>query len=443
VRVLVSTLNASPAAAHGGPVLAQRKARALEQAGIDVCIAAPGEAPGVTAVPTFTYPAFAPVSRRFAPWRPNEMALAGLTELLDELSPDVVCDVHGPAWAVEAAAARGIPAVALIGDYNWFCRRSFLVDTSLKRCDGPSDVRKCFECNLRETTPVHRLAHRVLREAARAGVAAWMPVVRDYRRYSLWEATGESLEYTARVRSMVSRFVVGDAKARAFLGEHGIGAERLAFLPQCLPDEALVRRPRAAGVPGTDRAPRFGFVGRLDPDKGLHVLARAFEALPGSSRAELWIASPEVTPARVAPFFASPEFLRESLASGRIRLVRPAGPSEVSQFMAEVDVGIVPSIAFESPSLAMLEFAAQGTPVVRSESDGMSHVIRDAVNGRTFPYGNAAALGAILAQILETPSVIAQWRAQLPSIGREADYARALVGLFEQEVLQARKSIAA
>jgi glycosyltransferase involved in cell wall biosynthesis len=92
---------------------------------------------------------------------------------------------------------------------------------------------------------------------------------------------------------------------------------------------------------------------------------------------------------------------------------------------------VVPSIAYESPSLAMLEFVAQGTPVIRSESRGMDHVITDGVNGRTFPYGDAPALAAILRDLAADPSPLEAWRAALPPVASDDQYAARLAQVFD------------
>jgi glycosyltransferase involved in cell wall biosynthesis len=148
---------------------------------------------------------------------------------------------------------------------------------------------------------------------------------------------------------------------------------------------------------------------------------------------ELWIMHVRMaTEDQVARWFADRAALRAHLASGRIRLLRPESQEALFGLMASVDVGVVPSIAFESPSLAMLEFVAQGVPIVRSESAGMDHVIQDGVNGRTFPYGDAAALRASLLEIAARPGLLDEWRRNLPQIGSDARYARSLMDLFTQ-----------
>jgi len=122
--------------------------------------------------------------------------------------------------------------------------------------------------------------------------------------------------------------------------------------------------------------------------------------------------------------------LREHLARGSIRLVRPADGEALYRAMAEVDVACIPSLQFESPSLALLEFVAQRTPVIRSESAGMDHVIQDGVNGRTFPYGDSRALRAALMEVIGEPALLARWSARLPEIGSDDAYAAQLLALF-------------
>jgi glycosyltransferase involved in cell wall biosynthesis len=230
----------------------------------------------------------------------------------------------------------------------------------------------------------------------------------------------------------VDRFVVGDAQAREFFAANGVPRDKLVEIAQGLPAGALVRRARTPGAPGRDRPLRLCFVGRPHADKGIHVLARAFDLLPRELALELEIVhSTLATPEIVRPRFPSARRFDADLASGRIRLVRPRAQDEVFEAMARADVGIVPSIAYESPSLAMLEFAAQGTPVVRSESRGMEHVIRDGVNGRTFPYGDAEALAAVIRDIAARPEVLEPWAGALPRIPGDDEYAARLEQVFD------------
>jgi glycosyltransferase involved in cell wall biosynthesis len=422
LRILLSTLTASSAEAHGGPVVSSRQAAALARRGNQVLVAAPagaGDRDG--AVRVEIYPGAGP-SRLFPSQRGDPERIARLGEIIRRFRPHVLYDVHGPAWAVEAAKAGGIPVVSMVGDYAWYCLQTFLVDSRLRRCGGPDSPRKCFGCLDRNYPLRWRAIHAVLGPAARAGIVG----------LALWDGVAEALDYLPRVRAMVDRFVVGDAQARHFLAANGIAAERLVDIPQGLPEAALVPRPRAPGAPVRDRPLRLAFVGRPHADKGIHVLAAAFDSLPRDLPVQLALVHSRLaTPANLRPRFPSGPRFDADVASGRIRLVQPASQHEVFEEMARADVGVVPSIAYESPSLAMLEFVAQGTPVIRSESRGMDHVITDGVNGRTFPYGDAPALAAILRDLAADPSPLEAWRAALPPVASDDQYAARLAQVFD------------
>jgi glycosyltransferase involved in cell wall biosynthesis len=61
----------------------------------------------------------------------------------------------------------------------------------------------------------------------------------------------------------------------------------------------------------------------------------------------------------------------------------------------------------------------------------MQHIIQDGVNGFTFPYGDWRALARTLSYIVADPSLIARWRAALPRISNDDEYARQLEQVFE------------
>jgi glycosyltransferase involved in cell wall biosynthesis len=403
--------------------VSRRHAAALQRRGFDILHAAPcGEPIASDRVKVEIYAAGSRPNDPWAPKRHDATAVASLRALIDRFQPHVLYDVHGPAWAVEAASCAGVPVVSMMGDYNWFCLQSFLVDSSRRRCSGPGNGQKCFSCvNGWNRFPV-RILHKVLKPAAKAGLVT-LPT---------WQKLGEATEYLAAMRERITKFVVGDRKAHEFLLESGIPAAKIARITQGLPADALIRRPRASAPAPGERSLRFGFVGRADADKGLHVLAHAFDSLPRALPVELWIVHrQQATYDYLKRTFPSRSRFAADLRSGRVKLHRPPTHDEVFRLMANIDVGVVPSLAFESPCLAMLEFVAQGTPIVRSESPGMEHVIQDGVNGRAFPYGDSRALAQVLREIAAEPGVVARWRAALPPIGDDDQYARQLESIFE------------
>ena len=430
MRVLLSTQIASATAPHGGPVVALRHARALARRGATVRIVAP-EVEGAIEAPGVEIEGYEGAASRvpFARWRPDPAVAARVDAIVARFDPDLLYDVHGPAWPVEAAHRRGVPTVSMVGDFNWFCRRTFLVDSRLRRCAGPESAERCFGCINRDSPARQRVVRLALRHPPLASTMETLFPAERLAPHRLWNGLRESMAYLDALRPLVDRFVVGDANARSFLAAHGIDEARLVAIAQCLPAEA--RTARRTRPPGSGSPLRIGFVGRPHHDKGVHVIARAFDALPREADAELWIIhAHEATPDKVAPMFPSGRRFQRLLERGKVRLMRPANQEALYDLMAEVDVGCVPSLQFETPSLALLELVAQRTPVIRSESAGMDHVVRDGVNGRTFPYGDWRALRARLLEVIADPAILARWSARLPEIGSDEAYAERLLALF-------------
>ena len=114
-RILISSLVASAAAAHGGPVVARRQAAALVRRGFEVCIAAPrGERCDGDPFEAHIYAPGVQPSDRLGFKRFDAKAVEELSRLIDRFRPDVVYDIHGPPWAVDAAARHGVPVISMI-----------------------------------------------------------------------------------------------------------------------------------------------------------------------------------------------------------------------------------------------------------------------------------------------------------------------------------------
>lgn len=437
MKILLSTNEYAPGGGHGGTVIACRHAAILARAGVEVIVACPDRSgmPDNQIPKLVTYGGGSSDESLFPVQRPNRAAYSGIKSLLLNLKPDLLYDVHGPLWPVEAAGKCGVPVVSMIGDYNWYCQRTFLVDGWMKRCTGPESVTKCYSC-LRNNDSWKR---RLLQSACRLpwGRVALGALAGDdrVRSFDLWGALNESHSYLQSLRRNVSCFVVGDQQAEEFFMSQGTPAQKIRRIPQALPDGALRKRTRATGRPVIDRPLRLGFVGRLDPDKGFPILARAFENLPEGAPVELWVvhATAAIEEKVCKQFKESPK-LYDWFANGRVKLFRPKSAEELYSLMAHMDVGIIPSIQFEAPCLVMLEMVAQGTPIVRSESKGMVHVIQDGVNGRTFPYGDWQALKGILHEIIEQPALLDEWRKFLPEIGSDDSYGQRLIEVFAEVI---------
>jgi glycosyltransferase involved in cell wall biosynthesis len=158
---------------------------------------------------------------------------------------------------------------------------------------------------------------------------------------------------------------------------------------------------RVAGYRG-GAAPVVGAIGRLVPQKAMHVLIDATPALL------------EAHPAlRVLIVGDGP--LRADLEAQAARLgvahaVRFAGYQEdVVSAYAAMDVFVLPS-RDEGFGLVFLEAMAVGVPVVGTRVIGSEDAVEDGVTGLLVPYADPAALAAAVRGILASPDLAGRLR---------------------------------
>lgn len=114
---------------------------------------------------------------------------------------------------------------------------------------------------------------------------------------------------------------------------------------------------------------RIGFIGRIDPTKGVQPLLDAFTAadLP---HAELWIAGSGKAD------YEQP--LRARHAGERVRFLGRVAPRD---FYPHVDIVVVPSLWHEPFGMVVAEALAFGKPVIGSRRGGIPEMIRTGENG--------------------------------------------------------------
>ena len=76
----------------------------------------------------------------------------------------------------------------------------------------------------------------------------------------------------------------------------------------------------------------------------------------------------------------------------RITFRGPYGHEELAEAISSIDVLVVPSVWYENTPFVVLEAFATGRPVIASDLGGLSELVKDGVNGRTFRAGDPGAL---------------------------------------------------
>ena len=286
---------------------------------------------------------------------------------LREEKPDLVHIHHlaGHSMSLARVARRlGIPIVMQIQDWFFICTRVNQYDRGGRRCSGPS-IDKCARCaDLTTIVPApftNRIMHVVRRRAAKRALAT----------------------------------------ADAFIaGSKAIRNDYARFVPESTPFHVIpygVAIPQSNERRGAVKKPvRFGYVGSISPHKGVHLAVEAMQGIdPADATLHIWgdaSAYPEYT-ARL-----------DHRVEGRFR------EEEKEQVFAAIDVLLVPSIGLESFGLAPREAMARGVPVIASEGGALSEM----PCGELFPVGDVAALRAIIRRLVDDPSLVDRWAAELP-----------------------------
>ena len=143
-------------------------------------------------------------------------------------------------------------------------------------------------------------------------------------------------------------------------------------------------------------------VGRLEHNKGFHVLAAALAALRAHSGriAEggwRWVILGD------GPYRASLESaIREAGLSAEVHMAGRVDDRTLHAWYEAADLFVHPSL-YEGSSLVTLEAMAHGRPVVATMAGGLPDKVQPGVNGWLVPPGEASALAAAISGALGRP----------------------------------------
>jgi glycosyltransferase involved in cell wall biosynthesis len=303
--------------------------------------------------------------------------------LVSEAAPDVVHVhhlVHLSTTLLGELAALDLPLVVTLHDYWWLC-----VAGQLLHEGGPHEPEACGEPCLR-----YLLFNRH---------KAFGPLAPLFAAYTRLRAG----RFTRWVRERQRRLVGELGRARLVVAPSGsladryrragVDAARLEVSDYGTDLGAIRRRARVR----TGAPLRFGFLGRLVPEKGPHLLLEAFRGLAGEATLELFAA-----PAPNAGYRAR---LATLAAESGARFAGPYAAERVGEVLDAIDVLVVPSIWWENSPLVVHEAFAAGAPVIAADAGGMAELVTNERDGLLFAHGDAAALAAALRRAVE-PGVV-------------------------------------
>ncbi|MEL7037386.1 MAG: glycosyltransferase [Cyanobacteria bacterium J06592_8] len=174
---------------------------------------------------------------------------------------------------------------------------------------------------------------------------------------------------------------------------------------------------------------KIGFLGRLQPTKGVQVLAEAIYNLPKDFPVELIIHG-----------VSQGELSRENeekvqamaQTDSRIKLEKKLSRAEIPEAMAGFDVLAVPSQWLETGPLVVLEAHAVQVPVLGSNRGGIAELVEDGVDGLLVEADNVEAWADAIAQLATDSDLLTRLRHGIKPVKTMNDVAQEMAQLYDQ-----------
>ena len=232
----------------------------------------------------------------------------------------------------------------------------------------------------------------------------------------------------------VDLFIAPSRTACELLIRNGVDAKRIVLEPHGI--EALGRQP----IPPFDgRLVRFGYVGRIAPDKGLHLIFEALDQLRDVGPFELRIVGK-------AQETLAQDYLDRLLAGysgpAAIDILGYRAPDELASVLSQIDVLIVPSLVPEAFGLTVVEAFSVGRPVIVSKSGALPELVRDGIDGFVVGRNDSHVLAERMHSLILNPSSILALADAAPPVRSIEDYADAIERVYDSVMAKGKPAAA-
>jgi glycosyltransferase involved in cell wall biosynthesis len=351
-----------------------------------------------------------------------------LTDILRDFRPDVVHLNGLMAPLVRVCREQRVPHVATAHHPGEACPNGTLLSPGDTICQEAPRAETCVPCICRRKKGGGILAETLAR------IPPWL-----YRPAGSFLNHFQNVTYAGRVLMQPwliekqleelryfhqhAQLLIAPSKNMAqTLIRSGVAADRVMLVPHGI--RPLANVPLR---PFGSRPVRFGFVGRIDHAKGVHILLQAWDKIPKTLDSELHIIGDAQTLSDKAAFERA---LTACQDRSRLILHGKLAHPDTLQEMARLDVIILPSICPESFGLVILEAFSLGRPVIVTNCGGPAELVRDGIDGLVVEPNNPSALARALERLAACPAAIIQMAKNLRPVRTLEDHVRDLELLY-------------
>ena len=356
--------------------------------------------------------------------------------LLQQIQPTIVHLQHwrGLWWILEAAQRLSIPTVYSVHDWGMVCLRTILVTGEGALCDGRVDAQKCAACvwkgrsclgKFNESFVSCRAGEMVMEFLFRTRACDFL-LSRGALRAGLRSRIDRNVERARRILGRLDALIVANSFAGDFFSQFGVAKDDTHVLPWYY-DGPPVSEQRARR---TDEGITLGYIGRISPEKGLHLLIQAILQMQATGPIRLVIAGAVDNPYAEQLCRRHPDRIGEH----RVEWLGWMPHGDVSKFYSRVDVVVIPSLWMDNTPLTLIESCHYHRPVIAVDIPPTRDLVRNGVNGYLFPFGDARALAQIVREMAANPDLVARLSRKIPGVLSAQEYGTKLVEVYRSLV---------
>ena len=326
-------------------------------------------------------------------------------------------------WHLEAAKQLRLKTVVTVHVPANICMRGTMLFEGRAACDGEIVPERCASCWL-QSKGLSRTAARSLAALPKSlGPLARLP--------RLGPALAARALAAKRQKNLQDMFAAADrivavcGWVRDALLANGASSRKIVLNRQGVNDGRGALRSMRTSLD----ALRFGFLGRWDPVKGVHLMVEAFRRLPRTLPVELRILAVSAG--------ADSEEYREAVrrtagGDSRIHFLPDAHNCRSTEFLASIDALIVPSQWLETGPLVVLEAFAAGRPVIGSDLGGIRELVSHERDGLLVSHADVTAWTAAMVRLASDRGLLERLRQGIGPVRTMSDVAHDMATLYRE-----------
>jgi len=338
--------------------------------------------------------------------------------LLDRFRPDLIHFQHLMNLSLRLpgiAKRRGIACCYTLHDFWLLCPSAFLLRPDFGLCAGSSAL-SCLGC----MEP--QIGYYGIRPDAGGFLGMARQGIKQVLNFNkkLLHLFALAVWRKYWMRSIMHAVDIFIAPSRFLQQQYvrcGLDAQKIIFLRH-----GFSKQDYKGSIKKPARHLRFAFIGSPREYKGIYTLIDAFNLITKPCELRIYGA-------------LSPRMLQELTARSRnpnMHCMGTLAEENKKDAFANIDVLIVPSLCYENCPLVIHEAFMAKIPVIATAHGGMAELVRDGVDGCTFPAGRPEGLAAKMRLFLDDLGLKDRLAANIPEVKDMKVHAQELVSIYNR-----------